>query len=140
MREREEWICGQQRVWVEAPDLVRLELHGIFALPDVDAYMPIIFELGDRLGPFTILVDMRDLKSIPAATRKRITNSERMYPYRACAVYGASFTLGVMVTMTFKAGRMLMPSTFPFPVAVFEGEGEARAWLAPHRDRQSRAV
>jgi hypothetical protein len=139
MSEREEWFFGQQRVWVEAPDLVRLTLRGTFELTEAEAYMPIAFRLGERLGPFALLLDMRDLEAVSSAARRRLSFMERAYPYRACAIYGASFALGVMVTMTFKAGRILMPSAFTFPLALFKNETEARAWLAPFRDGPARA-
>lgn len=134
MSEAREWTFGGHRLWIEAPDLVLLEMHGSFDLPSMEAFLLLAHDLGDRIGPFVLLSDMRDVQGVPAAARKRMTQVEQAYPYRACAVFGASFAIGIVVTMAYKAGRMLAPSAFPFPFAVFVKEAQARAWVAQFRD------
>ncbi|MDI1451061.1 STAS/SEC14 domain-containing protein [Polyangium sp. 6x1] len=130
-----EWMCGQQRLWMEGPDLLCMELHGTFDAAGAEAYLRLVFELGDRHGTFALLADMRDLQSIPPHARSRLSRVDRTYPYRAVALHGASFTLGIVATMVVKAGRTLAPSAFPFELAFFQTEAQARAFLAPFRDR-----
>lgn len=130
MSEREEWVSGQQRLWFEAPGLLRLEMHGDWDLPAVEDYMRVLFAITDRTGPVVLLADLSDLQSVPHDARKRLTRFERPYPFRACVLYGASFTMGTLMTMAFKAGRALAPSRFTFPFQVCRTEAEARAWIA----------
>ena len=46
----------------------------------------------------------------------------------------AAYAVGIVVTMAYKAGRMLAPSAFPFPVAESVKDAQARAWIAQFRD------
>ncbi|MDI1434309.1 STAS/SEC14 domain-containing protein [Polyangium sorediatum] len=129
-----EWMCGKQRLWLEAPDFLCMEMHGTLDVAEVDAYKSLVYELGDRYGTFAFLVDMRDLESIPPDARSKLSRAARPYPYRAIAVHGTSFTLGIVAAMVVKAGRALAPHAFPFELAFFKTEAQARAQLVPFRD------
>ncbi|MDI3288269.1 STAS/SEC14 domain-containing protein [Polyangium sp. 15x6] len=123
---------------MERSDLLCMELHGTFEVAAVEAYLRLIFDLGDRQGTFSLLADMRDLRGISPQARSRLSRVERPYPYRAVALHGASFTFTIMSMMVVKAGRTLAPAAFPFELAFFQTEAQARAYLAPYRDPQGR--
>ncbi|MDI1476675.1 STAS/SEC14 domain-containing protein [Polyangium sp. y55x31] len=126
-----EWMCGQQRLWMEASDLLCMELHGTFDVAAVEAYLRLVFDLADRHGTFSLLADMRDLRGIAPQARSRLSRVDRPYPYRAVALHGASFTFAIMAMMVVKAGRTLAPAAFPFELAFFQTEAQARTYLAP---------
>ncbi|HVK64701.1 MAG TPA: hypothetical protein VM694_09510 [Polyangium sp.] len=129
-----EWMCGKQRLWLEAPDFLCMELHGTLGVAEVEAYQRIVYELGNRYGTFAFLADMRDLGGIPPDARSKLSRATRPYPYRAIAIHGAGFTLGIVASMIVKAGRALAPGAFPFELAFFKTEAQGRAHLAPFRD------
>jgi hypothetical protein len=136
---RDVWMCGKQRFWMEAPDLLRMELHGTFETQEAEGYLRLVYELGDRFGTFSLLADLRDAGHISVATRSTLSRVARPYPYRAVVTYGASFTVRILGTMIVNAGRTLARSAFPFKLAFFQTEPEARVYLTAFRDQPPRA-
>jgi hypothetical protein len=132
-------MCGSHRFWMEAPDLLCMTMHGDLHLPAAEAYMRLVEELGERYGTFVFLVDMRDIGDIGPGVRSRLARVGRPYPYRAIAVYGASFAVRILSTTIIKAGRGLAPFAFPFEVGFFRTEHEARFYLARFRDPPKKA-
>jgi hypothetical protein len=134
MSPREEWMCGPHRFWMEAPDLLCMEMHGALDVPSADAYLQLLDVLRDRFDTFSLLADLRDLGTIGSEARSTLARVDRPYPFRACALYGASFTMTIMATMLVKAARSLSKAPFTSDLAFFRTERQAREYLAPFRE------
>lgn len=136
MHSEQEWVYfGQHKIRFEPPDNVRFVGVGFFTLEAAQSYLDFIFATADQHGNVYLLLDCaRTTAGMPPEVRTLLTRPPRPYPFHGIAAYNANFTMRVIITMVIKAGTLLFPSKFAFPVAFFASEQEAaaqvRAWRA----------
>lgn len=129
MSDEQPWISiGAHQIRFEAPDTVRFVGVGFFTPAEARKYLDTIYDMSDRHGNLYLLLDCeRATSGMPPEARKILTNVPRPYPFYGIAGYNASFSMRVITTTVIKAGRLLFPEKFPFPLAFFSGEQEALA-------------
>lgn len=124
---------GQHRIRFEAPDIIFVQTNGTLHPEECDSFFQLVYGLfPDR--PFYLLRDARNGGTHGAEARSRLVALADPTRIAGIAIYGASFSLRVFVTMLHKTVRVLkhaMPD-----VAFVETEPEARAWIdAQHRQK-----
>ncbi|RKH36396.1 STAS/SEC14 domain-containing protein [Corallococcus llansteffanensis] len=137
-----EWVFGAQRIVLESPDIVWATVRGAFGEEEVRQLMGVFHELTlDPGGPFYLVVDlgsvmgpMTEGPALSVAPRKYLAGNVRPEWFRAVIFYGGNRTQrdvmkALVVALQF-TGDTKLEARF------LETSGEARAWLAAHRQRQ----
>jgi len=124
-----EWIGPHEFKFV-VPDEVHVTVHGDFAPDHFDAHLIYLRRMAARCGGSVYcLVDAKDAGRMTEALRRRMTSAQEGYPYRACGIVGAGFTLKTLFNMIVTAGRALAPNAVQFPVRFFSDIESARNWF-----------
>lgn len=123
------WIpIGPHQIRFEPPDTARFVAVGYFKPDEARKYLKTIYDFADNHGHFYLLLDCeRGTSGMPPEGRKILTDVPRPYPFHGIIGYNASFGMRVITTTVIKAGRLLFPDKFPFPLAFFATEQEAIA-------------
>jgi hypothetical protein len=79
-----------------------------------------------------VLSDARRTGAFPASARKVMVDGLRSVRFDAIALFGASFSVRVIALLAAKSVQILTRQSYP--VAFFDTEVEARAWLRSRRD------
>lgn len=123
------WIpIGPHQIRFEPPDTARFLGIGAFTPNEARKYLHTIYDFGDHHGNFYLLLDCeRTTSGMSPEVRKILTDVPRPYPFHGIIGYNASFSMRVITTTVVKAGRLLFPDKFPFPLAFLATEQEATA-------------
>ncbi|WP_437809326.1 STAS/SEC14 domain-containing protein [Sorangium sp. So ce1078] len=117
----------------EEPDgILCVALHGDMSEETMRAMMAALRRVAESSREVLVLGDLRRAGTIPAPARK--VAAEVMHTARldVAAAVGASFSVRVVVTLTTKGVQLLTGRSYP--LAYFDSESEARAWLLAQRD------
>ena len=79
-----------------------------------------------------LLCDTHRASALPSAARKVVAHEMRGVRLAAVAVVGASFTMRVASTLTYKGIQIVTGQSYP--LEFFATEAEARAWLLAQRE------
>lgn len=124
-----EWIGPHEFKFV-APDEVHVTVHGNFEPDHFDAHLDYLTRITARCGGSVYcLVDAKHAGRMTEGLRRRMTSSPKGYPYRACAIVGAGFTMKTVFNMILTAGRALAPNATQFPVRFLADVESAQAWF-----------
>ena len=123
---------GRHRIYLEPPDLFIVVLDGDVSVSDVRGIHDAIDAFQEDKEFILILVDSSRLGVMTPGARKAATRSDAGRRMRAFAVYGASFAQRVILMLVVKAFALLKGDD-ALPVASFETEAQARAWIAERR-------
>ncbi|HMY18701.1 MAG TPA: hypothetical protein PKA58_20380 [Polyangium sp.] len=123
-------VSGPQEYRFIPPDLIQLHLRGSFDGPEVEAHLDFVHRHAARCGGWVYaLADLTQLERITESGRRRLTRVETPYPYKACALLGASFATRTIANMIVSAGKALAPQSFHFPVKFVNTYEQANAWF-----------
>jgi hypothetical protein len=89
-------------------------------------------ELASGVDTIFVLVDISRLGQVTPAARTATTKRKKTTKIGGAAFIGASFQLRVVVTLVVKAASLLRKAS-QIPLAFFESEAEARAWIEERR-------
>ncbi|WP_438038836.1 STAS/SEC14 domain-containing protein [Sorangium sp. So ce128] len=78
-----------------------------------------------------VLSDARRVGTLTAAARSALAEELRGVRFSGVAVFGASFSLRVVTTLASRSVQFFTGEVYP--LAFFDTEGEARAWLLAQR-------
>lgn len=123
-------LIGPHEFKFVLPDEVHITVHGDFEPDHFDAHLVYLQKIA-RLcgGGVYCVVDARNVGRMTEALRKRMVAASNGYPYLACAVIGAVGTTRVVFDMVAKAGRVLAPKAFQFPIRFFPDVESAQQWF-----------
>jgi hypothetical protein len=104
--------------------------HGDFAPDHFDAHIVYLKRISQQCGgKVYCLVDAKHAGRMTEELRKKMVTGSNDYPYAACAVIGAVGTIRIVFDMIVKAGRVLAPSRFQFPVSFPSDVESAQRWF-----------
>ncbi len=126
---QKKWVVEQHHVHFVPPDRVEVRLRGIMTAEHVKTVNRIYEEIRCDHGPFFILVDTQGVQGFTAEARATFSKTPRKYPFRHMAIVVASTRLRTVISMVFRACRLLAPKLFDFPVEFFSSRREASARL-----------
>lgn len=123
---------GPHEVQFEAPDILRVVMHG-----DILAeHMADMYAIVERVSPgparLFILQDLSRSQNFTAGARKAVALEPRADLIGGVASFGESFQMRVMVAMIDKAARLFSKHSVT-PTGFFANEVAARAWIAERR-------
>jgi hypothetical protein len=121
----------------EPPNLCFLRLTGDLDGPSAEDIFAEIRPFAAEQGFVLLLVDVSGVGAVEPAARRVGIDSSRDIPLRGIALCGASFTFRVIATLVHNAA-ILLHKHRDNPIRFFDGEADARAWLA-ERARQEHA-
>lgn len=127
-------IVGPHRVELEWPDIVHIHYGGDVELEHFLAFDEVML----AIPPPTRLLLLRDARGggvVAQETRRHIASRERDSRLVAIATYGSSFQSKTVFSNMNRAMRTVRQDTVP--VAFFETETEARAWLREQKAESS---
>ncbi|MDI1477951.1 hypothetical protein [Polyangium sp. y55x31] len=121
------WEVGRNEVRWEPPDLVRITFRGVTTTADSLRMTEIYDAIDERAGHFYVLVDGREVEALEPGARAAWLDRDKPYPIRHLVSFGATFSMRALVMTIYRAGRILAPSRFTFPLEFKATEQEARA-------------
>ena len=125
---------GAHTVHFHPPRLLRFVVRGDLSGQDLDAMEVFAVE---HVGAQPYLLGIVEITLHQDATpeaRKAAARAMTRLPYRALAFVGANFQTRILAKLVIGAVRLVAPDRF-FPMAFFETEAQARAWLE-ERERE----
>jgi hypothetical protein len=130
-------VVSERRIGVHGcrvvGDVIELEANGEMTLADVEAMQAMTGEILGEQGLCYALVDLSKMTALSSAARRQVAawGQSTTTQLTASAVYGCSFAMRAVITLTLNAVRMLagkhIETTF------VSDEATARAWIAAHR-------
>lgn len=130
-----EWIGPHEFKFV-APDEVHITVHGNFDPDHFDAHLGYLGRITAQCGGSVYcLVEAKNAGRMTEALRRRMTSAPEGYPYRACAVVGAGFSMRTLFNMILTATRALAPNAVKFPVRFFTDNQSAQQWFQSLRSK-----
>lgn len=140
---RETWtFFGKHQCRVEPPDVYFSRLNGDVSADDMRTQLEMLGQLAERTGKGVFwLCDVHNMGTLSQAARRLAAEASKTHLRTALcgsAIFGASFTTRVMVTLLARAIRVLNPSKTR-PIAFVETESQARAFLTEQRNARSNA-
>ncbi|MBK9258931.1 MAG: hypothetical protein IPM54_03770 [Polyangiaceae bacterium] len=133
-----ELFVGTHEFRFVPPDQIHFVMRGEFKGAHVDPYFDFVFSHGESTGG--LLYSVYDLSEFTRATesgRKRVINPGRLYPYAALAVIGASFSTRTVAKMILRAGKLVAPKHFNFPIKFVSTMDDAQAWFDELRRKRA---
>jgi hypothetical protein len=132
----EDWVFfGKHQHRFEPPDLYVVCMNGDVSEGDMLTQVHTLGALAQRAGHAIFwIADVRNIGVITPDARRvaaKPHSPEVRAALRGSAIYGASFTIRVMLSMVARAIRALNPTKIR-PLAFVETEAEARAFLKAH--------
>lgn len=114
-------------------DLIELVADGEMTVPHIEALQAMVAEVRRREGLCYMLVDLKGMTALGSDTRRQVAvwGQDETNRLTASAVYGCSFAMRALITLTLNAVRVL--SRMPIETAFVGDEAAARAWIAAHR-------
>jgi hypothetical protein len=119
--------------------IVQMFYSGHVGIDEAKALQDALFEAGDRFGALAALIDLGGLGDVDADARAQFARPYRPYPVYAVAYYGGTFASRVLMRTVLRAGKLIMPKSFPFEFEILETEAEARRSLETARMKMARA-
>ncbi|NTX53773.1 STAS/SEC14 domain-containing protein [Myxococcus sp. CA051A] len=132
------WTFGDNKVWLESPDIIRLVNVGVFDLKLLHELNQVALELSATHPRLYLISDVRRGTSISADARKTLSENPEAMPFVGTVLFGASFALRTMANMMGRASALL-GRTQGAPFGMVETEEEARGWVAAQRALQGAA-
>lgn len=123
---------GRHRIYLEPPDLFIVAVDGDISASDVLGIQAAIAAFEEDKEFVLVLVDASGFGVMAPRARKMATRPEAAPRMRGFAVYGTSFGQRVLIMLVVKAFALLKGDD-GLPVASFETEAKARAWLDERR-------
>jgi hypothetical protein len=112
-------------------DLVRVQIVGDFDRENSVAFHDYLTRVIDEQGRLFIIGDLHGAGGIDAAARTVSSEWNRAHKLSACACFGASFPVRVLLTLTMNAVKVLGFNDIAF--AFVKDEPEARRWIDVQR-------
>jgi len=125
---------GAHSVTREESGLLFVQYVGDLSGPDITSVYDAFEALANGEKDVLVLNDLRRVRDVSAAARRRAGDDPRAAIFGAVAAFGASFAVRILANVSATAVRVLGVG-IKAPVAFFETEDEARAWLADPRRR-----
>ncbi len=135
-------VVGESRIGVHdcrvVGDMIEIAARGEITEADVDAMQALVVEVRTREGQCYMLVDLAGMTGLNAAARRKVATWGQSKATRltASAVYGCSFAMRALITLTRNAIRVL--SAMDIDMTFVSDEAKARAWLAAYRVERAR--
>jgi hypothetical protein len=123
---------GRHGLEIHPPDTVVLRWRGAVAPHELEA---IFSEVEGRCAGWPIIMtlsDLRQLSTMPPATRKLLPSLARELPLRGDVSFGGPLVLAATGALLNKMINLLGGHDNPF--AHFDDEAAARAWIAKRRE------
>jgi hypothetical protein len=134
----EEIRIGESAVRFEPPDILFFSIVGSPDMNDSAKIMDAADHLAKGRDHLLVINDIRRSSDFPPEARKYVAERMVPLPVRATALFGGSFQLRVLITLTFKI-RDLLRGPAANPTRFCATEAEARAWIDEQRSRLKRA-
>lgn len=122
---------GDHEFGFEPPDLVIMRYRGTLSAPDFARGMEWLRTQCSDWPYMLLLVDVRELTTIPADTRKIVPEATSWMPMRGIAFYGAGFAVRTVSMMLVKVINLVRGTDNPPHYS--NEEAEARAWIEERR-------
>jgi hypothetical protein len=114
-------------------DLVRIQVDGDFGREDSVAFHDYLTRVLDEQGRLFVIGDLHGAGGIDPGARAVSSEWNRTHRLSACACFGASFPVRVLLSLTINAVKLLGLNTIEFTFV--KDEPEARRWLDAQRAR-----
>ncbi len=128
-------VVGRHSIQIEPPDVLRLKLSGDISERDMRGLTDYVHCMTAHLPYTLVLADVSELGDVPASARRVSADLRRPVPYRGMAFVKASFQTRILMKLVLGAMNQLT-RTADNPLAFFDTEEEARAWLRQRRHSQ----
>lgn len=123
------WVVGPHTIRYFPPNQVEVALTGVMDADHVKAVNQVYDEIDRVHGHFFLLVDTRAVQGLTPEARAAFSGTPRRYPFRHIAVVVESRTLRTLISMVFRASRLLAPDRFNYPVDLVATIDEAHACI-----------
>ena len=131
MVNEERVLVGPHELRFRPPDRLYMTMRGIIDASHIEAQNMHLRAYAKRYGrPLRAICDMAQVQEIPAEARKVAVQMNHEYPYAGLAIVGASFAIRTIASTLVRAGQILAPHHFKFPIFFAKTPAEAEAWLA----------
>ena len=117
---------GPHTVAIDADGNMTFALHGDSTIEQAREILKAIFDHGDKQGRYHLLLDVSALGDINAGARAVWANVDRPYPFKRTIVYAPKFSKRILITTIYRAGRLLVPSFFPWEIHFAATQEEVR--------------
>jgi hypothetical protein len=125
---------GRHVTYFEEPDILYLQMDGPVSEEEGMEINRRHREFGQGKQRLFFLVDLFNLESIHPAVRKDTGNIVKELPIRGAALYNASLKAKVVAKLILTAANLFRKEEDKMPIAFFDTEQEARAWIDSRRE------
>ncbi len=122
---------GDHEFGVEPPDLVLMRYRGTLSAPDFVRAMEWLRTQAGDWPHMLVLVDVSELTTIPAETRKVVPDATSWMNMRGISFYGAGFAVRTVSMMLVKVINLVRGTDNPPHYSSDEAEG--RLWIEQRR-------
>ena len=114
-------------------DVLKLKLRGTFLPDELRAVLQLAEQLIATKGHYFTIVDLSELATVPAETRRLSVEWARSYRIGANACFGGSDATRILIALAMNSICLLTGTAAP--VAFFATEQESSAWIAKQRGK-----
>ena len=129
------WQFGRLSLWEAAPDVLRLSLVGVVDGPELQAVFDTQAAWGAGKAFWYTIVDVSHLETSTPSSRRVVLDTDPN-PNSMAVLFGVSFATRMLIELTMRAKRLLMPGK---PHQLMMAATEADAWREVERLRAIRA-
>lgn len=137
---QEKWIIGPHTVRYFPPDQVEVTLAGVMDADHVVAVNQVYDDIDRAHGHFLLLVDTRAVERFTPEARAKFSGTPRRYPFRHIVIVVESRPLRTLISMVFRASRLLAPERFDYPADLVATMDQARSRLDQARATSQRSA
>lgn len=130
MEDEECVLIGPHELRFRPPDRMYLTMRDVIEASHIEKQNMYLRAYAKRYGkPLRAICDVEHVVEFSTGARKSVVQMDQEYPYVGCAVVGANFTFRTIAIMLIRAGQVLAPHHFNFPIYFAKTVAEAEAWL-----------
>ena len=130
-----EWKIGAHTIRYEAPDVVLANFVGPIDLDEIKRSVEAYGEIAQKYGPYYLIADIGQ-SQLGAEPRRYLSENAKADWFKGSIYVGADVvqqTFGKVIAL-----GMLFTGKTRFETTFVKDHGEARAWMAQHRQKHKK--
>jgi hypothetical protein len=130
MSEAKVELIGRHEHRFLPPNRVYMALHGLIDSHEIEAQNGFLRKCAEDCGQrLRAICDLADFEGMTVGARRYVVRMDRNYPYIGMAFVGGSFMTRTVASTVLRAGQLLAPQHFNFPVFFGKTLEECETWL-----------